>query len=199
MELQKIQQLHGRAVQVSVAAVDRVGLDQLTRPTPCAGWTIADLLAHMIVQNLGFAAAARGENADDSTSEPRPLGADPVAEHRAAAKRVQEAFAEDGVLDRGLRLPEISRTHPIPGAMAITFHLVDCVVHAWDVARALGEQIELDDELAAIAVEIAAAVPGGEQRLGPAAAFKPRLTGESGASQVDRVVSLLGRSPNWPD
>ena len=35
-----------------------------TEPTPCEGWTLADLLAHMTVQHRGFAAAARGLGAD---------------------------------------------------------------------------------------------------------------------------------------
>ena len=52
--------LHRTAVLASVDAVNAVIGDDLTRPTPCAGWDLATLLAHMTVQHRGFAAAARG-------------------------------------------------------------------------------------------------------------------------------------------
>lgn len=32
----------------------------MSRPTPCAGWSLRDLLARMTVQHRGFAAAAAG-------------------------------------------------------------------------------------------------------------------------------------------
>jgi gas vesicle protein len=45
----------------------------LTRPTPCAGWTLHGLLAHMTTQHYGFAAAAAGQEgshmADDRGSD----------------------------------------------------------------------------------------------------------------------------------
>ncbi|MGZ8748588.1 MAG: maleylpyruvate isomerase N-terminal domain-containing protein, partial [Mycobacterium sp.] len=51
---------HRTAVLASVDAVNAVTRDDLARPTPCAGWDLATLLAHMTVQHRGFAAAARG-------------------------------------------------------------------------------------------------------------------------------------------
>ena len=58
---------HRTAVTASVDVVNAVTLDDLDRPTPCAGWNLADLLAHMTVQHYGFAAAARGNGADLAT------------------------------------------------------------------------------------------------------------------------------------
>lgn len=50
---------HERALRASVAIVAQVSERDLGRPTPCADWTLRDLLAHMTVQHEGFAAAAR--------------------------------------------------------------------------------------------------------------------------------------------
>ena len=189
-----IRELHAEAVRLSITAVSAVRLDLLDLPTPCSEWRLCDLLAHMTVQNLGFAAAVDGVEAEWELGE---LGPDPVADYAAASARVVAAFAQDGALERLLDLPEISRTQLIPGSLAIRFHLVDSVVHAWDVARSLGEQVELDPELGDAAYRIAAKVPAGEARLGPNAAFAPSLPSADSATQLDRIVSLLGRAPDW--
>jgi hypothetical protein len=72
-------------------------------------------------------------------------------------------------------LPEIT-PRPIPGRFAIGFHLVDYVVHGWDVARTLGIAYELPPDVLAAALPIAEAVPAGDARLAPGAAFAPPLT-----------------------
>jgi uncharacterized protein (TIGR03086 family) len=179
---------------MSVTAVSAVRLDLLDLPTPCSEWRLRNLLAHMTVQNVGFAAAVDGVAADWALGE---LGADPVADYVAASDRVIAAFAQEDALERLLDLPEVSRSQLIPGSLAIRFHLVDSVVHAWDVARSLGEEIELDPALGDAAYRIAAKVPDGESRLAPNAAFAPSVSSADKSSQLDRIVALLGRSPSW--
>ena len=189
---------HRRAVLGSVAVVSRITADELRRDTPCAGWHLGDLLAHMTIQHDGFAAAATGHGADPAVWRPRPLGADPTGEYAAAAHRVLDAFAAPDVLTREFALPEISAAVTFPAERAIGFHLVDYVVHGWDVARSLGLPYQLDAEVLEIALRVAAAVPDGENRLAPGAAFAPGLPVPGNAPALDRVVALLGRSPAWP-
>ncbi|NEB79271.1 TIGR03086 family protein, partial [Streptomyces sp. SID14478] len=62
--------------------------------------------------------------------------ADPAGAHRAAALDLLAAFDRPGVMEREFTLPEL-RGGPgggWPGRIAVGFHLVDYVVHAWDVA-----------------------------------------------------------------
>ncbi|NML52559.1 hypothetical protein HHL19_17940 [Streptomyces sp. R302] len=54
-----LRRLHARVVRDSVHLVARVTPADLTRPTPCAGWDLKDLLDHMTAQHHGFAAAGR--------------------------------------------------------------------------------------------------------------------------------------------
>jgi uncharacterized protein (TIGR03086 family) len=190
--------LDRRAVLASVAVVARLRPVDLERPTPCADWTLADLLAHLTVQHHGFASAAEGHGADPEAWRVRPLGDDPVAEYTAAAEHVLTAFGGDGVLDRMFALPEFGEGAQFPGRQAIRFHLVDYVVHAWDVARSLGVGIELDTEVLDVALAVAEMVPDDEQRLRPGAAFRPGVPVPDDAPTLDRVVALLGRSPAWP-
>ncbi|MBW8486636.1 TIGR03086 family metal-binding protein [Actinomadura parmotrematis] len=184
--------LDARAVRTCAALVAAAGSADPALPTPCAGWTLADLVGHLTAQHRGFAAAARGDGADLAHWAVRP-GDD----HAAAAEDVIAAFADDGVLDRDLDLPEFGPGARFPGALAVSFHFIDYVVHGWDVARTLGLPYTLDDDLAAPALEVALAVPGGDFRTAPGAAFAPERPAEPGAGALDRILAHLGRSPGW--
>jgi uncharacterized protein (TIGR03086 family) len=196
---QDIRSLNRRAVRASIEVVRRVTVDDLGRPTPCAEWTLADLLAHMTTQHYGFSAAARGDGMNQDVWEVWPLGPDPVGAYVVAAEHVIRAFAEDGVLEREFVLPEISPTLTFPAARAISFHFIDYIVHSWDVARALGDSIEFDSDLLAAALPVALAVPDGERRLQPGAAFRPGLAVSETGGHLDRILAALGRSPSWPN
>jgi uncharacterized protein (TIGR03086 family) len=186
------------AVRYTVELVASITEDDLVRPTPCAGWDLGDLLVHMTVQHHGFAAAAAGRGADPSVwrvpAGARSLGV--VRGYRAAADAVLAAFAPADVPDRPFTLPEIART-PFPGRNAIGFHLVDYVVHGWDVARALGADFRPAAEVLAVALPIARAVPGGDARLRQGAAFAPALDVPPAAGPLDELLRLLGRDPDW--
>ncbi|MFD0819592.1 maleylpyruvate isomerase N-terminal domain-containing protein, partial [Micromonospora zhanjiangensis] len=53
MAIDDLRDLDRRAVRASVDVLTgAAGLD-LTRPTPCAGWNLGELLAHMTVQHHG--------------------------------------------------------------------------------------------------------------------------------------------------
>ena len=188
-----IRELDARAVRASVTVVTAATPDDLGRPTPCAEWTLGDLLAHLTVQHRGFAAAARGAGADPAVWQLQPLDPDPVASYVEAADDVVAAF---GSARQDFALAEFGAT--FPADQAIGFHFIDYVVHGWDVARSLGLDYDLDPELAGPALEIARAVPDGEARLRPGAPFKPRLDTSPDAGAMDEILTRLGRSPRWP-
>jgi uncharacterized protein (TIGR03086 family) len=187
--------LDAQAVLGSVEVVARVTDGDLGRPTPCAGWTVGDLLAHMTAQHYGFAAASTGDG-DLAHWGTRPAG-DAVEGYRRSARHVLDAFAAEGVLGRRFPLPEVG-ARPFSARLAVGFHLVDYVVHSWDVARALGgAAVEFGAEVLQVALTVAEAVPQGEARLAPGASFAPEVQW-SGGSALDRIVAVLGRSPDWP-
>jgi uncharacterized protein (TIGR03086 family) len=196
----RIVRLDAEAVRASVRVVCLAGPEDMARMTPCAGWTLGDLVAHMTAQHDGFAAAAAGDGADLTRWQPGGRAGDPVGEYEAAARRVLAAFAADGVLDRAFTLPEISPERRFPATEAIGFHFIDYVVHGWDVARSLGlDRYELEPDLLDAALPIARAVPDGglrEQGLVPFAPAVP-VTGE--VSPLGQIVALLGRHPGWPE
>jgi uncharacterized protein (TIGR03086 family) len=193
--------LHRAAVLASVDVVNAVKPAELTNPTPCTGWTLADLLAHMTVQHHGFAAAARGHGAEAEAWDPATVAdavaADPAQAYSAAAADVLDAFAADGVLDASFALPEFGPEATFPGAMAIGFHFVDYVVHGWDVARTIDVAFELPDDVIAAVLPLALAVPDGDFRATEASPFQPAVSTDGEPSDLDRILAHLGRSPVW--
>jgi uncharacterized protein (TIGR03086 family) len=194
-----IQDLNRRAVLQSVEIVSSAKNDQWELPTPCARWTLSELLVHMVAQNHGFAAAADGETEDASIFHARPLGSDPRQTYAESAERVIASFAADGVLEREIWLPEVRPVGGFPAPMAISFHFLDYVVHGWDVAAAIGVPAVFDDDLVAAAHDVTRRfVPDGPARRRPGSAFGPSVPVPDAASDFDRLLGLLGRSPRWP-
>lgn len=188
-------ELDAQAVRASVDVAARVRAADLSRPTPCAGWTVYGLLAHMTAQHYGFAAASTGDG-DLGQWKLRSLGDDPVGSYRASAEHVLSAFAAEGVLEQVFPLPELGRS--APGAQAVSFHFIDYVVHSWDLAKALGAEVRFAPELLEAALAVATAVPEGKARLAPGASFAPAVAW-SGGSRLDEIVAILGRSPRWSE
>lgn len=192
-----LRELHRSALQVSVDIVNQVRPEQLSLPTPCSAWNLGQLLAHMIGQNHGFAAAVRGETRDETIFSPRPAHADPAGLHAASAADLAAAFAEDGALDRVVWLPEVSVGPNVPAALAIRFHLVDSVAHGWDVAEAIGAAAAFDPDVLDTALAVSRQVPDGAQRLEPGSVFGPGIGPAPGSGPLAQVLGLLGRSPTW--
>lgn len=193
---QDLRDLHRRVMHASTEIVAQVSADQLKLRTPCSDWDLGQLLAHMIGQNHGFAAVADGETSDLSVWADRFVISDPPAEYTASAERVVSAFAADDLLGREFWLPEIRGGVTLPAPVGISFHFVDYVVHSWDVARSIDVPVSFDDEVLAAVLPTTEQVPDGANRTVPGAAFKPGIEATSGAS-FDRVLALLGRSPEW--
>ena len=188
--------LDRRAVELSAQMVAQAAPTDLGRPTPCAAWTLRELLDHMITQHYGFAAASSGSGGDPAVWQVvHP--ADSIGDYPAAAGHVIAAFARPEILQRSFELPEISPALRFPAAQAISFHFVDYIVHSWDVARSLDVPFELSPELAQAALVIARRVPDGENRLAEGAAFRPGIPSPSDATALDQVLAALGRSPAW--
>ncbi|VVJ16799.1 Uncharacterised protein [Amycolatopsis camponoti] len=183
-------ELDRRSLLVLDKLVATVTPADLARPTPCAGWTLADLLRHQVSENHAFATAAREGSAPDWDAG--DLGDDAPAAYRASVDDFLAAMADDAVLDRQLT---INHFGTFPGTVAAHMHLVDTVAHGWDLARALGLPYEPDAEAVHVALKLAGRIPDeGREKNG---SFAHRVEPEADASELDRFLALLGRDPAW--
>ena len=194
--------VHARVMARATEVVNAVTPADLDRPTPCEAWNLGQLLAHTIGQNHGFAAAAMGETRDVTVWADRAVGDGPGEASKAfaaSAERVVRAFGEPGALEHPWWLPEFPERFPgrmYPGHLAAGFHLIDYVVHAWDVAVTLGRTVVWEPDVLAVALPIAAAVPDGSNRQLPGASFKPALSPRGGGA-FEEILLMLGRDPKW--
>ena len=189
-------QCHRRVLESSVAIVGHVSIRDLERPTPCIGWTLRQLLAHMVGQNYGFAAAADGKRHDRAVFADRPVGDQPAAEYATSALRVIEAFGVPALIEGSMYLPEVRTGVTVPAPIAIGFHLVDYVAHGWDVARTVGIAAEFGEDALQLALTAAQAVPAEAKTLDDQTPFRPSVPTIS-TSLLDRILAALGRSPDW--
>lgn len=203
MHMATMWELHRRSVVALRTVSDGVTPADLVHPTPCAGWDLRALLEHMTGQDHGFAAAltAAREGTDTVVADfaPRPLGPDPAATVATGLDGVLVAFAVADGLERPVLLPEFDRR--VPATTVAGMHLVDTLVHGWDVAATLGTAdafaAVLDDETVAAGLAVAEQVPGGDHRTAPGATFGPVVASPDGADPWVRTLSLLGRDPAW--
>ncbi|WP_345443287.1 TIGR03086 family metal-binding protein [Actinoallomurus vinaceus] len=192
-----IRHLDRRAQAFAAEIIAQVRPERLSVPTPCPDWTLYGLLRHIVSQNEGFAAAARGEETHLSQWRNGRIDGDPRGAYERSAALVDEAFGAEGVLEAKFSLPEVRDGGRFPAAVAIGFHLVDTVVHAWDVAASIGAAWRPDEELVAASLAIALKVPDTPADRGPGLAFEPAIDASSETPDRDRLLALLGRSPDW--
>ncbi|MBB5807068.1 uncharacterized protein (TIGR03086 family) [Saccharothrix ecbatanensis] len=180
--------LNRSALDLNLKLMADLEESHLDLPTPCAGWTVYELLRHQVEGTLAFAAAVRG-------TAPEPAaGEDMVDAYRVAADTATEAFGADGVLEREAEFPGYGIRS---GKTLVAGHFVDTLVHVWDLCRAIGVDSTLDTELATAAFRMARHYPMTPDVRGPGAAFALPVDVPEDAPITDRLVGLLGRSPTW--
>ncbi len=178
--------LHARALAVADEHVAQLGPGDLSRPTPCAGWSLDDLLAHMIGQHLGFALAVRELTAPAEAYRPVPF--DPPAwDH--SVRELRAAFAAADLT--GSAVAAELAPSPLPISQLVAAQLLDTVVHTWDIAESVGVDFAPPDQVLAATAAIAEAVP--DRAFGPGRAFAARLP--PGGDTWQRTLALVGRRP----
>jgi uncharacterized protein (TIGR03086 family) len=165
------------------ALLDTVPPSGWARPSPCEGWTAADVVGHVIGTQRDFLTT----HGVDLGGAP-DVAADPATAWQEHAKRVAEVLADDAVATREF---EGFFGPTTVGAALEQFYVWDMVVHRWDVARAVGADAGLTDE------ELDR-VEAGADGFGPAlhmdGVCRPALDVPADADRATRVLARLGRS-----
>jgi uncharacterized protein (TIGR03086 family) len=180
---------YGRAVDQTGRIVAGVQTDQLGDASPCEGWTVRDLLNHTISGMRMSTAAARGEKPDENLYSGDLVGDDPGASYEREAAALKEAWSDPGLLERPCELP----FGTVPGAMAANIGFVEMLVHGWDIAKATGQQPDMDPELSEVALGVISQMPADQMRQ--PGVFGPEVPCAEGASIHDRLAAFLGRQP----
>ncbi|MCV2488649.1 TIGR03086 family metal-binding protein [Geodermatophilus sp. YIM 151500] len=182
-------ELYQRAQAQFTDRVDAVPPDQWDDPA-LPGWTVADLVAHLVNEALwvpplmaGETVAAVGDRIPDGTRE--LLGDDPLTSWESASDGALAAVAADGALGRTVHLS----TGPRPAADYVLEMTTDLTVHAWDLARATDGDTELDGGLVAAGLVSAEGLPPD----GIPGLIDPPLDVPTDAPPQTRLLARFGR------
>jgi uncharacterized protein (TIGR03086 family) len=172
-----------RALGYTRVALSTVGQDR-SGPTPCAGWSLADLLTHMDDGLDAFIEAAGGAvRVPAEALVPSGAGAD-LATLQGKACRLLGAWQAQGpsmvvVGDREL-----------PGGLLVAAAALEITVHGWDVAQATGARHDIPEDLARALMPVAHAVVTPDDR---AERFAPPLRTPPEATSARVLLGYLGR------
>ncbi|MGP4003495.1 TIGR03086 family metal-binding protein [Streptomyces sp. 8N706] len=170
--------------------VHRVAADQWSAATPCTEWSVRDLVNHLVGEHLWAPWLLRGATLAEvgDRFEGDVLGDDPVAAWDRAEKDSAAAFHRPGALDIDVE----TSGGPIPATAYGWQMITDLTVHAWDLARGIGDDEPLDEELASEVFDFVEPQAGSWQGAG---VFAPPVEVPASAPVQDRLVGLLGRRP----
>jgi uncharacterized protein (TIGR03086 family) len=186
-----IRAAHARALTLAGrVVVEALHPGNLRLRTPCTEWDLEQLLRHMIHDNFHFASASIGHAAQKSVGAGELL-----TEWRRSARELTRAVS--GAPTSGVILMAEVRAEPLPADVAISFQMLDTLVHVWDVAVSVGMPYACDRDLAAILLGIAERVPSQPAERAESGLFAPPLPGPESGTDFDRALRLLGRDPAW--
>ena len=177
-----------QAQDVARGVLANVTPDQLDLDTPCSEWKVSHVIDHLVGGQHWARCAIEGVEMS-STGDGSAQG-DFVATFDQAAKDNLAAFAADGALGRTVN-PGFG---DMPGAALMGLSTTDTFTHAWDVARATGQDTNLAPELAAQLLEQARQSIKPDFRSDEGTIFGPERPAPDGASPADQLAAFLGRS-----
>lgn len=186
-----VDEIFDRGLDVFGAVVAEVPDDGWDRPSPCEGWSAIDVLGHLGTSMEMGLSVLRGEQPTWPDVE-RPgvlVEGDPSAWWQGIAERCRAAL--DGApLDLVMDTPMGPRTV----ADRLAFPAVDLYVHAWDIGRAVGIDVEVPDDAIALAHAHIDPIPD-EMVRGPRGAFGPEVHAPPDATPTEAFLAWTGRQP----
>ncbi|AOS63437.1 TIGR03086 family metal-binding protein [Actinoalloteichus hymeniacidonis] len=179
-----------RAIAEFDRRVRAVPADRWDAPTPCSEWTVRDLVAHLVVEQLWVPPLLSGATIDEvgDRFDGDQLGSEPVAVWSRAIAAADDAWSAPGAMDGMVH----TGAGIIPAREYGWQMIDDMTVHAWDLAVGIGADESLDPELvAAVHADIRPHIDDWRQ----AGLLAPAVPAPRGAGEQETMLAWLGRRP----
>ena len=186
----ELMELHRRAVEHWAARVAAVKNEQWGDPTPCAEWSVRQLVNHVVSEELWAAPLLGGQTIEEvgNQFDGDVLGDDPLGRARMAA---DEAMAiVEAIVPGGGRV-QLSYGEEDMGEY-VRQMCADHLIHGWDLAAATGGGTSMDPELVA---EVGVWFAEREAMYRDAGIVGPRPS-SAGDPQSD-LLAGFGRMSQW--
>lgn len=175
-----------QANDVFLEVLAKVTPEQMNVSTPNDEWDVRALINHVVLGNAWAAENVKTGNA------PRPSG-DAIGErdvkeaYAASADAMMASFEEPGALGRMVSMP----FGEMPAAGLAGFRSIDLIIHAWDLAKATGQDTDLAPDLCEAALATSRQRMSGMDRTNMP--FKEEVVVPDDAPAADRLAGFLGR------
>ncbi len=184
------------ALQSALLAQWAVGREvhagDLSRHSPCTGWSVHEVVNHSIGVTQKFTQFASGDTDHPQTPPGDLVGDDHAGALGATAEGSRSAWGSAD-LSRRCFLP----FGEFPADVAAGINLVDVLAHTWDVSVATGVPLVIDELLWATAHDAAVILVGADRDL---AHYGPAVAVSTDSPARQQFLGFLGRDPSWrPD
>jgi uncharacterized protein (TIGR03086 family) len=168
--------------------------DQLDNTTPCQGRTVRQLIGHLVGLTAAFRAAADKDFGPLTDTNPDASGwPDADDGWRATLNRrgplLVEAWRSPAAWEGMTRAGGVD----LPGEVAGLVALDEVVLHGWDLARATGQDYEIDEQTAAALLPFVS----GFDPAGTPGMFGPAVDTSPDSTAFEQVLARAGRDPEW--
>ncbi|CAN5905874.1 TIGR03086 family metal-binding protein [soil metagenome] len=163
---------------------DAVDAARWDAPSPCEGWSAADVIDHIVTTQRDFLGSH-----DIDVGQAPDVAADPAKAWHAHADAVAGALAQPGVAEttfNGFFGPTTV------GETLARFYGFDMIVHRWDLAQAGGVTTTFSD---AELDQIETSIDGFGEHLYAEGICKPAVHIAADASRQHRLLARMGRDP----
>ena len=167
--------------------VANLGPGQLSAPTCCPEWDVRGLLNHIlggaIMYTLVNAGQAAGEDAGDV------IGDDPIHALAMTSAANLASWRQPGALDG-------DRSYPwgtFPAGAGLVINVGEVALHGWDLARATGQSVDIDPDVAQVIYDFYCRIP--MERMRSTGVYGPETSVAETAPIQQRLLGFLGRLP----
>ena len=176
-----------QTIAVARGVLENTSKEQLSQSTPCAEWDVSGLINHMVGAHYFFEMGLTGKPSGDMTTD--FAAGDFLSAYDDAANACVAAFSADGVMEK-MHKPPFGE---MPGSAVVGLAMTDTFTHAWDLAKATGQNTDLAPQTAEVLLAGArqSIQPGFRSEEG--SVFGLEKTAPAGASKADELAAFLGR------
>ena len=175
-----------RALDGFEAVLAGVAPGRWSAPSPCAGWSAADVAGHVIGDLRETEALARGRYTEARADDPgSAAGDDPLAAWRVARADMMAAL-DPAALARLVPGP----WGQMPLGEILERSLMEFLVHTWDLAQTTGQAAVLDPGLVRDALEPARQFASLARMSG---LVGPECAVAEDADDLTRLLAIFGR------
>ena len=133
-----------QAIATTRSVLTGVSKDQLGTDTPCAAWKVSDLINHIVGGQYFFESCAKGEAPASGDLLITPPATSWPHSSRPPSAASPRSSAPTASWRRSLTLP----FGQMPGVAFCGIAATDTFTHGWDLAKATGQDTNLNDALA---------------------------------------------------